>query len=112
MALLPILPVRIRFVDERGILTREAASALTALWSRTGGTTAPTNNELIQSDDDDSGLEEFKHENAKLFDGLASAPPAYVVQQVEEIETRLASLISHVAELRKELEDIKQGQMI
>jgi hypothetical protein len=109
---LPLFPARIRFVDANGFLTREAVAAWTGLWERTGGIDAPTNTELVQSDDDDSGLEEFKHEASKWMDGLFSAPPQMEQQRVEDIETQLSSAMALIAELRKELEDMKQGQML
>lgn len=122
MTVLSLFPARVRFVDEKGNLTPEAVRALTKLFERVGGALGPSTTDLSQSDDDDSGLEEFKHEAWKTDDGFAMAP----IQQfreyedpmnplvkehpaVEQLLNELAGLREQVAVLQTQINDLQQG---
>lgn len=125
MSTLALFPIRIRFVDEKGLLTREAAKALGDIYARIGGPVAPTINELSMVDDEDSGLEEIRHETAKRLDALAMEPlpevfafvdPLQPIAQehsaVQALLTELAGLREEVAALSREVEGLKQGTML
>lgn len=110
---LNLFPARVQFVDPAtGMLTVPAQKAMQLLLVRVGGVTAPTINELTVSDDEDSGLEELRHEFSKTFQGLQSAPVMQESQAVEFLLTQVAEAQALITELRRELEDLKQGQMI
>lgn len=134
---LELFPSRIRFVDENGVLTREAVRALSTLQIRVGGSTAPSTTDLAQTDDDDSGLEEFKAETYKKLDTLFAqpqtvVPPAYVdpmqplavphiayvdpmypiAQEhsvIQALLTELSGLREQVTALANQINDIRQG---
>lgn len=132
---LDLFPARVRFVDQNGLLTTEAFKALRALFERVGGASAPSNSELAVSDDDDSGLEEFKAEIAKSLDAFAMArepvfepftdpmhrlvqehiplvDPAPLPQEhvrSEDVLTEIASLREQIATLQTQINDLKQG---
>lgn len=133
---LDLFPARVRFVDQNGLLTTEAFKALRALFERVGGLSAPSNNELAISDDDDSGLEEFKAESAKTLGGLAMTPVAEPIQpaeslvplpfeqiaptetlqplpqeviSVQELETQIAGLREQVAAMASHITALQQG---
>ena len=135
MSVLSLFPSRIRFVDENGLLTKEAVRALTDIYSRIGGATAPTITELSMSDDEDSGLDEFKHENSKHIQELNlmpireawqyADPLLPVVQEhagqgnvdpvaqahaeINNLQTELAGLREEVGGLRQQLHDLQLG---
>jgi len=108
MATLNLFPPRVRWTDETGFLTPEAYRALQLLLVRVGGATGASTTDLAISDDDDSGLEEFKAELFKTLDGLNSAPVA-VLETIEHLQSELAGLREQVAVLSREIEDINQG---
>lgn len=110
---LSLFPARVQFVDPKtGLLTLPALKALALVFDRIGGPTAPTINELSFSDDEDSGLEEIRSEFSKAIEGLQSIPPPAEVAQAESVDTQLSALLAEMAELRKQVEDLKQGQML
>ena len=136
MTILSLFPARIRFVDKDGLLTQEAVRALAKLFERVGGFTGPSVIDLSQADDDDSGLEEFKHETAKALDGLAMAPVAvpqeladplhplapqhhayedhqhllaYAHPEVEQLLSEVSELRAQVAEMRKQIQGLLEG---
>lgn len=109
---LSLFPARVQFVDPNtGLLTLPALKALAIVYDRLGGATAPTINELSFSDDEDSGLEEIRAELSKAIEGLQAAPqPEWL--QIEHLQTQVEEAHALLAELRKEVEDLKQGQML
>lgn len=123
MAVLDLFPARVAFVDlQTGRLTNEAYRALNAVFARIGGASAPNNNELAVSDDDDGGLEEFKHETSKAIQSLSLLPPVVIepytdplhpIQQahaeVQHLMTELAELREQMAVLVTRINDIEQG---
>jgi hypothetical protein len=125
MAILDLFPARVRFVDADGRLTVEAFRALAKVFERIGGATGASTTDLAQSDDEDSGLEEFKHEVTKTLDGLAMLPatvsdpftdPLHPLPQehavVDHLLTELAGLREEVARLRAEVQGIQEGTML
>lgn len=125
MALIDLFPARVAFVDANGRLTTEAFRALQGVLDRVGGTTGASTTDLAISDDEDSGLEEFKHETSKALDGLAMQPasvfeaftdPLHPLPQehvdVQHILSELAGLREEVARLRAEVQGIQEGTML
>ena len=124
---LSLFPARVRWSDANGFLTPEAVRALQDLFTRVGGANGASTNDLASADDDDSGLEEFKHETSKEFqalqlapfadlselgkslDAIAMAPLAQAQVQIEHLTTELAGLRETVAELVKHIQGIEQG---
>lgn len=98
-----------RFVNPDGSLTSEAIRMFDLLFIRVGGAVAPSTTDLSQSDDDDSGLEEFKHELSKSIEGLSVAPVHQEHSEVQHLMTELAGLREEVATLRAEVQGIQQG---
>jgi hypothetical protein len=133
---LQLFPARVRFTDANGLLTPEAYRALQKVFERAGGATGPSTTDLATSDDEDSGLEEFKHEVTKALDGLALEPtavfepftdpmhplaqphdpytdPMHPLPQehaeVQQILTELAGLREEVTRLRAEVQGLQEG---
>ena len=122
MTILSLFPARVRFVDKDGLLTPEAVRALAKLFERVGGFTGPSVIDLAQADDDDSGLEEFKHETVKALDGLAMAPVAvpqefadplnplaYSHPEVQQLLSEVSDLRAQVAEMQKQIQGLLEG---
>lgn len=114
-----------RFTHPDGTLTREAIRTFEILFERVGGTVSSSTNDLAQSDDDDSGLEEFKHENGKAMDGLSMEPvpvfsefadPLHPIHQehpeVQQLLSEVSELRETVAELQKQIQGLQEGTTI
>lgn len=128
---LDLFPSRIRFVDTEGRLTAEAVRALNTVFDRIGGASGTSTSDLAITDDDDSGLEEFKSEfgkslqgvdstsgsrlddftseTAKAFDALNVSPISQAHVQIEQLLSELNGLRDVVAELAKRVSGIEQG---
>lgn len=107
---LALQPPRVPLVDPKtGLVTREWYVYFERLQDRVGGYDGPSTVDLAQSDDDDSGLEEFKHEFSKALDALAIQPPQAPEMRVEALETEVAQLRELIAVLLKEIDGLKQG---
>lgn len=107
---LDLFPARVAFVDLRtGMLTPAAIRALQTVFQRVGGATGASTTDLASADDDDSGLEEFKHETGKALQALALAPLAQAQMQIEQLQTEINGLREQVAELVKHAQGIEQG---
>lgn len=108
-----LFPARVPFVDPKtGLLTPQALRALALVLERIGGPTSVTINELAFSDDEDSGLEELRHEFSKALDGLLVAPPTPEQVHIEFLQAQFEQMRDELTELRKELESMKQGVLI
>lgn len=109
---LDLFPQRVAWVDENRRLTPEAFRALNAVFTRIGGSNGPSTTDLASADDDDSGLEEFKHETSKALDALAMSPlaqPLIEAQvQIEQLQSEVSSLRDALAELVKHVHGIEQ----
>lgn len=117
-------------------LSPEFGRALQQVLERIGGATGPSITDLATADDEDSGLEEFRAEQAKHNDAadmlpvpvfpafddpmhpLAQAHAAYedpmhpIAQQhaeAQQLTTELNGLREEVAVLRQLINDIQQG---
>lgn len=103
----------------------EALRSLNVLVERVGGTTGISVNELAITDDDDSGLEEFKSEQGKVIEGLMKAPPSVILpadafssdptfsfQLIEPLLNELCGLREELASLRARVNDIQQGTTV
>jgi len=122
---LDLFPARVAIgrVDGKPVFASpEFIRALGDLFIRVGGANAPSNSELALTDDDDSGLEEFKAELAKALDGLGMQPTPEPVSftdpmqplvhehvAVEYLLTELAGLREQVAALQTQINDLQQG---
>jgi hypothetical protein len=113
---------RAPFVDSNGYLTEYWLRWLMALHIRTGGTVAPSNNDLSVDLPEDAGLEELRAQLFTFMDAVGQAPPSqpelpqedftppYQETPREEIlETQVRSLAEQVAVLQKEIDGLKQG---
>jgi hypothetical protein len=114
----------------------EFLRALQVVFERLGGAIAPSITDLATADDEDSGLEEFRHESSKALDALAMVPVASFVQEddplhplvyehaayedplhpiaqhhaeVQALQTELSGLREEVAQLRSLIDGIQQG---
>jgi hypothetical protein len=97
-------PPRVALVNATGTITREWYEFFRSAFERMGGTNGSSTTDLSQSDDDDSGLEEFKHEFLKSVDAQSVAPPACYELRIEQLETQLAELAALVAEQAKQID--------
>lgn len=122
---LNLFPSHIRFVDDKGRLTAEAIRAMNSLFTRVGGAVAPSATDLAQSDDDDSALEELRHEAWKALDGANSLPPSlhdpftdqmHPMRQehaeVQQLQSEIVGLREEVSALRQELQSLQQGTIV
>lgn len=103
----------------------EFLRAMASLQTRVGGAVAPSTTDLAQTDDDDSALEEMRHEMFKGLDGSDLRPPTILAtesdllhplaqehSEVQMLLTELAGLREEVNALRAEINELKQGTMI
>lgn len=111
-----------KFTHPDGTLTREAIRMFDMLFDRVGGATSVSMADLALSDDDDSGLEEFKHETGKVLDGIRMEPvpvfagftdPLHPLHQehseVQHLIAEVSELRDLVAELQKQINGIQEG---
>jgi len=106
---LDLFPARVRIADENGFASQEFLRALRALFVRVGGATGPSTTDLATSDDDDSGLEEFKAEIAKALEGLESAPVAAPAVVADDLNTEFAAMREQIADLYTQIAALQQG---
>ena len=118
---LDLFPARVRIADKDGFASQEFLRALQALFVRVGGATGPSTTDLATSDDDDSGLEEFKAEFAKALQGLESAPvalpfpvlddltPPQSLVQADTIDAEFAAMREQIADLYTQIAALQQG---
>jgi peptidoglycan hydrolase CwlO-like protein len=114
-----------KFTHPDGTLTREAIRMFDMLFDRVGGATSASMADLALSDDDDSGLEEFKHESGKTLDGLLMAPLPTVAEftdqlyplhqehsEIQHLQSEVGELRATVAELQKQIQGLQEGTTI
>lgn len=114
-----------KFTHPDGTLTREAIRTFELLFDRVGGSTSASTSDLAISDDDDSGLEEFKHEAGKLLDGIRMEPPVVFPEftdplhplhqehsEIQHLLAEVSELRDLVAELQKQINGIQEGTTI
>lgn len=114
-----------KFTHPDGTLTREAIRTFEILFDRVGGPVSASTSDLAVSDDDDSGLEEFKHEAGKVLDGIRMEPvpvfaeftdPLHPLHQehpeVQQLLSEVAELRALVAEMQKQIQGLQEGTTI
>jgi hypothetical protein len=102
-------PIRTRFVDERtGLMAREWYLFFQALWLRSGG--ALSNDDLAISISQGLGFGEIQAQQISEDQALAQIPPGNPITVAENLEwmtAQLAFFQSQLAEILKQLQDIK-----
>ncbi len=90
------------------VFTRPWFLFFQAVYERVGGASGPSVLDLSESLFEDAGTGET---NAMLFDAQQAFEqlPRPLVELIEQLTTSQQTLLSEVAELRKELDAIKQG---
>lgn len=132
---LDLFQARVPFVDDKGRLTPEALRSFRLLLLRVGGTVGPSTTDLNISDDEDSGLEEFKLDVWKRLEAGDVNPlpvsepftdpmhpfsviepytdPMHPLDQpfpdVQQLMTEVSELREEVTRLRRQINDIQQG---
>jgi hypothetical protein len=114
-----------KFTHPDGTLTREAIRTFELLFSRVGGAVSASTSDLALSDDDDSGLEEFKHEAGKVLDGIRMEPPVFFPEftdplyplhqehsEIQHLLSEVSELRETVAELQKQIQGLQEGTTI
>jgi hypothetical protein len=94
------------------IFTRPWYLFFQQLYQRTGGAISQNNSDLEASLFEDAGVSET---NASLFSAEQAAgqlPYPQLVQLIENLQAELSAQRDTIAELVKEIDSIKQGQMI
>jgi hypothetical protein len=111
MAVLDLFPARVAIghVNKQPVYASdEFLRALRVAFLRLGGAIGPSTTDLAVSDDDDSGLEEFKAEMFKALTGL-DLQPRYEPSREDQLEAEIASLREEIAVLRTAIDAINQG---
>ena len=110
---LRFVPPRVAFVDPRsGLITREWYLFLQGVFNRIGGATGASADDISGSLFEDAGSSET---NALLFvlDQAANQlPPSPPLPLVDTLQAELSELRDTVAELKKDLDAIRQGTLI
>lgn len=110
---LKFVPPRVPLTDPRtGIISREWYLFFQGVFDRIGGANAPTPEDLSASFFEDAGSGET---NALLFtveQALSQTPPAASDVALDTLLGEVSELREQVAELRKELDAIRQGTLI
>lgn len=106
---LRFVPPRVAFVDPRtGMITREWYLFLQGVFMRVGGANGSSTPDIVASLSEDAGSSET---NALIFaieQATNQIPPDSVIP-VDPIQTEISELREIVAELKKDLEAIRQG---
>ena len=91
-------PLRVKLVDARtGLMAREWYLFFQALWLRTGGVEAPSNDDVLISISQGLGVAEVQ---ASVDTGA---------QATGQIPTYVSALQDQMAEMAKEIQALKQG---
>ena len=107
-------PARVPLVDpQTGVITREWYKFFEQLFVRSGGSIAPTNDDLARDLPEDAGIEETKADLYRLRDEANSQPPTGgFFTPVPAEDGRLQALEAELARLVKEVEALKQGVIL
>lgn len=103
-------PIRTPVVDPAtNLMNREWYLFFQALWLRTGGTVAPSSDDILQNPDTTVNLSEALAGDASvtnLFSSLPTSQPTVVDQSILEV---VAGLRDQVAELTKDIQELRQN---
>lgn len=106
-------PYSVSPIDPKtGQWTREWWLFLQFQWNRTGGSNGQSSSDLATDMPEDAGIEETKAELYAIRDALSQSPPVAALPSDDDSHGRLQSLEALVADLRKEIEALKQGTML
>lgn len=113
---------RLRFVDDKGMLTRDGVMFLVGIFNRVGGSSGPSIPDVETSLAEDSGISETQ---AVLFtlgdevkqDRSSAAIEAVTTEIKKDIDSLyqlgdVSALRAEVAELRKMINDLQQGYQL
>lgn len=107
------IPPRVALLDPRtGLISREWYLFFQGVFDRIGGATGSSTTDLATALFEDAGSSET---NAMLFSAEQAAgqvPPNAAIPVVEQLQAELSELRDTVAELRKEIEALKQGILV
>lgn len=110
---LRFVPPRVQFVDPRtGMINREWYLFLQGIFNRVGGANGASSTDIVASLFEDAGSSET---NAMLFELEQSVaqypvPQATLAEQI--LQAEIAELRDTVAEMKKDLDAIRQGTLI
>jgi len=110
----PSIRQPVTMTDDRGVetFTRPWFLFFQQIFERVGGTLGQSTSDLGASLFEDAGTSET---NATIFSveqSLSQLPPDSIYQLVENLTAELAAQRDILAEVQKELDAIKQGQLI
>jgi hypothetical protein len=103
-------PLRVPLVDPRtGLMAREWYLFFQALWLRSGGTDAPTSDDLLQNSAEGIGTSDLQALLLSGDQGLAQEPTLnpHIAENLEWLTLQVSSLNAALAEVLKQLQDIK-----
>lgn len=102
-------PLRTPLVDARtGLMAREWYLFFQALWMRTGGATAPNSDDAFVMPAVEPDLTAFSN----FAEAFGQLPQLQIPVLAEVIATELAELRALVAEQGKQIQDLRQGQVV
>lgn len=110
---LKFIPPRVPLIDQRtGLISREWYLFFQGVFNRIGGSEGPSTTDLSSSLFEDAGSGET---NAALFtldQAVNQLPPDAPTPTYDQLLAELSELRDTVAELRKDLDAIRQGTLI
>lgn len=106
-------------------MTTEFFKALKKVFERVGGATGASTTDLASSDDEDSGLEDYRLEQSKHNDAVDMLPPSVTLPfddpmhplaqqhvELQLLQSEVSGLREEVAQLRTQINDILQGTLL
>jgi hypothetical protein len=110
---LRFVPPRVAFVDPRtGMITREWYLFLQGIFNRVGGANGESTADIIASLFEDAGSSET---NAMVFEverALSQIPSPQPLTTTDILLAEISELRATVAELKKDLDALRQGTLI
>lgn len=114
-------PLRVPIADPRtGLMSREWYLFFQGLYDRTGGAIAPSNDDLQQASSDTPGTSQVDAIQARMFQDILQAPLPQLVSsssggsvvQEDTQQPTIGALMDLIAELQKQIQDLRQGVII
>ena len=106
-------PMRVPLVDPRtGLISREWYLFFQAMFLRSGGTNGPNVTELTQIISDTFGTPEILAIQLTGLDAAAQSPTVVPSVTLNDVLGELQATRDQVAELAKQLDDLRQGTML